>query len=144
MGGAWVLQRLSALQRRGRTQIWLAVVGLVVLLAGGLALFVFARQPHVTSQTPSFSSAAVLTALAEAGTAAASATEVATLSPAPRATLAPTPKLALTCAVQGATTSYTHCLSCARHAPAKPERECAGERGEQEDDLWDHYGGCHA
>jgi hypothetical protein len=106
MGGASALQRLSAL-RRGRTQTWLAVVGLVVLVVGGLALFVFARQPHTTSQTPSLSSSAVLTALAEAGTAAASATEVATLSPTLRATLAPTPKLALTCVTHGTTATLT-------------------------------------
>jgi hypothetical protein len=104
---AVVLQRPSMLRRRGRAQTWLAVVGLVVLLAGGLTLFVFARQPHTTSRTPALSSSAVLTALAGSGTAAASATDVATLSPTPRPTLAPTPKLALTCAVQGATATLT-------------------------------------
>jgi hypothetical protein len=106
MGGAWTLQRLSALRRR-RAQIWLAVVGLVVLIMGGLAVLSFARQPHTTSQTPSLSSSAVLTALAGSGTAASSATEAATLSPTPRATLALTPKLALTCVVHGATAALT-------------------------------------
>jgi hypothetical protein len=104
---ATALQRPLMLRRRGRAQTWLAVVGLVVLLAWGLALFVFARQPQTTSQTPALSSSAVLTALAGSGTAAASATDVATLSPTPHPTLAPMPKLALTCAVQGATATLT-------------------------------------
>jgi hypothetical protein len=104
---AAALQRPSLLRRRGRAQTWLAVVGLVVLLAGGLALFAFTRQPQTTNQTPSLSSSAVLTVLAGSGTAAASATDVNTLSPTLRPTLAPTPKLALTCAVQGATATLT-------------------------------------
>jgi hypothetical protein len=107
MGGALALQRPSLLRRRGRAQGWLAVVALCIAVGVGLAVFVFARQPHTTSQTPSLSSSAVLTALAGSGTAAASATDVATLSPTPRPTLAPTPKLALTCAVQGATATLT-------------------------------------
>jgi hypothetical protein len=107
MGRTWALQRLSALRRRGRAQIWLAVVALVVVIMGGLAVLAFARQPHTTSQTPSLSSSAVLTALAGSGTAAASATETATLAPTPRATLATTPKLALTCVVHGATAALT-------------------------------------
>ena len=73
----------------------------------GLAVFVFARQPHTTSQTPSLSSSAVLTALAGSGTAAASATGAATMSPSPRLTPALTLKVALTCAVQGATATLT-------------------------------------
>jgi len=70
-------------------------------------VLVFARQPHMTDQTPSLSSSAVLTALAGSGTAAASATGAATISPTPRVTPALTPKLALTCAVQGAMATLT-------------------------------------
>jgi hypothetical protein len=107
MDGASALKGLSLLRRRGRAQGWLAVVALCIAVGAGLAVLVFARQPHSTSQTPSLSSSAVLTALAGSGTAAASATDVATLSPTPRPTLALTPKLALTCAVQGATATLT-------------------------------------
>jgi len=107
MGGALALKGPSLLRRRGRAQGWLAVVALCITVGAGLAVFAFARQPHTTSQTPSLSSSAVLTALAGSGTAAASATDVTTLSPTPRATLALTPKLALTCAVQGATATLT-------------------------------------
>jgi hypothetical protein len=102
---AWALQSLSAVRRRGRAQIWLAIVALVVTIMAGLAVLGFARRPHTTSQTPSFSSSAVLTALSGSG--AASATETATLSPTPRATLALAPKLALTCVVNGATAVLT-------------------------------------
>jgi hypothetical protein len=104
---ATALQRPSLLRRRGRAQTWLAVVALCITVGAGLAVFVFARQPQTTSETPSLSSSAVLTALAGSGTAAASATDVATLSPTPRVTLTLTPKLALTCAVQGATATLT-------------------------------------
>jgi hypothetical protein len=104
---ATALQRPSLLRRRGRAQSWLAVVALCFTVGAGLAVFVFARQPQTTSETPSLSSSAVLTALAGSGTAAASATEAAMLSPTARPTLAPTPKLALTCAIQGATATLT-------------------------------------
>jgi hypothetical protein len=107
MGGVSPLQRLSLLRRHGRAQGWLAVVALCIILGAGLAVFVFARQPHTTSQTPSLSSSAVLTALAGSGTAAASATGAATTVPSPHVTPALTPKLALTCAVQGATATLT-------------------------------------
>jgi hypothetical protein len=106
-GYAWALQRVSALRNRGPARIWLAVIALVLVIVGGLAVLAFVRQPQTTSQTPSFSSSAVLTALAGSGTAAASATETATLPPTARATLAPTPKLALTCVVHGATAALT-------------------------------------
>jgi hypothetical protein len=107
MGDASALPRPSMLRRRGRAQGWLAIVALCIAVGAGLAVFVFARQPHATSQTPALPSSAVLTALASSGRAAASATDVATLSPTPRSTLAPTPKLALTCVVQGATATLT-------------------------------------
>jgi len=107
MDGASALKRPSLLPRRGRALGWLAVVVLFVMVGAGLAVFVFARQPHTTSQTPSLSSSAVLTALAGSGTAAASATGAATMSPSPRLTPALTPKVALTCAVQGATATLT-------------------------------------
>jgi hypothetical protein len=106
-GRASALQRLSLLRRRGRVQGWLAVVALCVTVGAVLAVFVFARQPHMTDQTPSLSSSAVLTALAGSGAAAASATGAATLPSTPRVTPALTPKLTLTCAVQGATATLT-------------------------------------
>jgi hypothetical protein len=107
LGRAWALQRLSLLRRRGRAQGWLAVVALCVTVGAGLAVLVFARQPHMTDQTPSLSSSAVLTALAGSGTAAASATGAATISPSPRVTPALTPKVALTCVVEGAMATLT-------------------------------------
>jgi hypothetical protein len=107
MGGASELKRPSLVRRRGRAQGWMAVAALGIAVGTGFAVFVFARQPQTTSHTPSLSSSAVLTALAGSGTAAASATDVATLSPTPRATLALTPTVALTCAVQGATATLT-------------------------------------
>jgi hypothetical protein len=107
VSGAPPLQRPSMLRRRRRAQVWLAIVALCIAVGSGLAVFVYARRPQATSQTPSLSSSAVLTALAGSGTAAASATDVATHSPTPRPTLAQTPKVALTCAVQGATATLT-------------------------------------
>jgi hypothetical protein len=107
MGGAWALQRLSALRHRGPVKVWLAAVALVVVIVGGLVVLGLVRQAHTTSQTAPLPSSAVLTALAGSGTAAASATEVATLSPTPHATLAPTPKLALTCVTHGTTATLT-------------------------------------
>jgi hypothetical protein len=104
---AWILQRLSWLQGRTRAQRLLLASGLLFAIVIAFAALAFSRQPHATALTPTTSSSAVRTVLAESAT----ATALATTSPAPTsttgATPGPAPKLTGVCSVHGATAILT-------------------------------------
>ena len=104
---AWALQRLSWLRRRTRAQRLLLASGLLVAVMVAFAALAFSRQPHATALSPTTSSSAVRTILAESATATALATTSPVPSPTSDATPGPAPQLTGSCKVHGATATLT-------------------------------------
>lgn len=104
---AWALQRLSWLRRRTRTQRLLLASSLLCAVVVAVAALAFLRQPHAPALSPTASSSAVRTVLAESATATALATTSPVPSPTSGATPGPAPKLTGVCKVHGATATLT-------------------------------------
>jgi hypothetical protein len=103
----WALQRLSWLRRRTRAQRLLLASGLLFAVVIVFAVLAFSRQPHATAFSPTTSSSAVRTVLAESATATALATASPVSSPTSNATPEPAPQLTGSCKVHGATATLT-------------------------------------
>jgi hypothetical protein len=104
-GRAWITGRLSWLRSRTRAQRALLAAGLLFVVVAVFVALAISHLPHANDLSPTASSSAVRTVLAESST----ATALATTSPTSTsgATPGPTPQLTGACKVRGATATLT-------------------------------------